>query len=94
LLRVEQLYPYPDDVMQAELNRFENAEMIWCQEEPKNMGAWAFINPFIEDSLIAIKAKNTRPIYIGRPAAASTATGVAAKHKKETQAILDDACAK
>ncbi len=93
LLRVEQLYPYPDDVMQAELKRFKNAEMVWCQEEPKNMGAWAFINPFIEDSLIAIKAKHTRPAYIGRPAAASTATGIAAKHKKETQTIIDGAFA-
>jgi len=94
LLRVEQLYPYPDDVIQKELKRFKNADMVWCQEEPKNMGAWAFINPFIEDSLLAIDAKNTRPRYIGRKAAASTATGVAAKHKKEQQAIIDGAFAK
>jgi len=93
LLRIEQLYPYPGDVMQEELKRFKNAEMIWCQEEPKNMGAWAFINPFIEESLIAIKAKHTRPVYVGRPAAASTATGIATKHKKEQQAIIDGAFA-
>ena len=94
LLRVEQLYPYPDSSVQVELKRFKNAEMVWCQEEPKNMGAWAFINPYLEESLIAIKAKHTRPVYVGRPAAASTATGIAAKHKKEVQAILTDAFAK
>jgi len=58
------------------------------------MGAWTFINPFIEESLIAIKAKQTRLKYVGRPAAASTATGIAAKHKREQQAIIDDAFAK
>ena len=68
--------------------------MIWCQEEPKNMGAWSFINPFIEESLIAIGAKQTRLTYIGRPAAASTATGISAKHKAEHQAVLDGVFAK
>jgi len=89
LMRVEQLYPYPDDAVQEELKRFKNADIVWAQEEPKNMGAWTFINPFLEESLIAIKAKHTRPRYIGRAAAASTATGIAAKHKKEQQAIID-----
>ena len=94
LLRVEQLYPYPDDGVQEELTRFKNAEMVWCQEEPKNMGAWMYINPRLEESLIAIKAKQTRARYVGRPAAASTATGIAAKHKKEMQALIDAAFAK
>ncbi len=94
LLRVEQLYPYPDDAVQEELKRFKNADMVWCQEEPKNMGAYSFIEPFLEESLIAIGAKNTRARYIGRPAAASTATGISTKHKKEQQAILDGAFAK
>ena len=94
LLRVEQLYPYPDSSVQIELTRFKKAEMVWCQEEPKNMGAWTFINPYLEESLIAIKAKHTRPVYVGRPAAASTATGIASKHKKEQQAIIDGAFAK
>ena len=93
LLRVEQLYPYPESAMEDELKRFKTAEMFWVQEEPKNMGAWAFIEPFIEQSLGAIKAKHGRPFYVGRPAAASTATGVAAKHKKEQQAIIDGAFA-
>lgn len=94
LLRVEQFYPYPDDAIQLEMKRFKNADIVWCQEEPKNMGAWSFINPFLEESLIAIGAKNTRARYVGRPAAASTATGISTKHKKEQQAIFDDAFAK
>jgi len=89
LLRLEQFYPYPDDAMQQELRRFKNAEIIWAQEEPKNMGAWTFIEPYLEESLTAIKAKQIRARYIGRPAAASTATGIAAKHKKEQAAIFD-----
>ena len=94
LLRVEQLYPYPDDAVQEELSRFKNADMVWCQEEPKNMGAYSFIEPFLEESLIAIGAKHTRARYVGRAAAASTATGISTKHKKEQQAIIDGAFAK
>ena len=58
-----------------ELSRFPNAEIVWCQEEPKNMGAWSFIEPNIEWVLQHIGAKHTRPRYAGRPASASTATG-------------------
>ena len=94
LLRLEQFYPFPDDAMQVELKRFKNAEVVWLQEEPKNMGAWSFVNPLLEESLIAIGAKNTRARYVGRPAAASTATGISAKHKKEQQAVYDGAFAK
>ncbi len=94
LLRLEQFYPYPDDSMQMELKRFKNAKIIWAQEEPKNMGAWSFVNPLLEESLIAIGAKYTRAQYIGRPAAASPATGVSAKHKAENKAIMDGVFAK
>ncbi len=94
LMRLDQLFPYPGDALETELARFKSADMVWCQEEPKNMGAWSFIEPFIEETLIEIGAKQTRPTYIGRKASASTATGIAAKHKKEQQAILDDAFAK
>ncbi|MGJ8560893.1 MAG: 2-oxoglutarate dehydrogenase E1 component [Litorimonas sp.] len=94
LLRVEQLYPYPDDAMSLELSRFPQADMVWAQEEPKNMGAWSFIEPLIEETLIEIGAKNTRARYIGRKAAASTATGIATKHKAEQQAIIDGVFAK
>jgi len=94
LLRVEQLYPYPDTALKTELSRFKQADMVWAQEEPKNMGAWSFIEPLLEETLTEIGAKNTRPRYIGRKAAASTATGIAAKHKKEQQAIFDGVFAK
>ncbi|NNE57246.1 MAG: 2-oxoglutarate dehydrogenase E1 component [Hellea sp.] len=93
LLRVEQLYPYPDDAMATELKRFKNADMVWCQEEPKNMGSWAFIDPFIEETLAEIGAKSTRSRYVGRPPAASTATGISTKHKKEQKAVIDAALA-
>ncbi len=89
LLRLEQIYPYPDDAIQTELKRFKNADIVWAQEEPKNMGAWSFVEPYLEESLRAIKAKQSRARYMGRPAAASTATGISAKHKKEQAAIFD-----
>ena len=47
-VRVEQLYPFPAKALITELSRFRNAEMVWCQEEPKNMGAWSFIDPYLE----------------------------------------------
>lgn len=94
ILRVEQLYPYPEHAMNKELKRFSNAEFVWCQEEPKNMGAWSFINPLIDETIISINSKQDRIRYIGRPSAASTATGIAAKHKREQQSIIDNAFAK
>lgn len=94
LLRVEQFYPYPDTALKTELSRFKKADMVWAQEEPKNMGAWSFIEPHLEETLGEIGAKNGRARYVGRAAAASTATGIATKHKKEQQAIIDGVFAK
>ena len=91
LLRVEQLYPFPAKALINELGRFKNAEMVWCQEEPKNMGAWAFIDPYLEWVLAHIDAKHQRVRYTGRPAAASTATGLMSTHKAQLAAFLDDA---
>jgi len=91
LLRVEQLYPFPAKALITELSRFRNAEMVWCQEEPKNMGAWAFIDPYLEWVLAHIEAKYQRVRYAGRPAAASPATGLMSKHLAQLQAFLDDA---
>ncbi len=76
LLRVEQLYPFPAKALINELSRFRQAEMVWCQEEPKNMGAWSFIDPYLEWVLAHIDAKHQRVRYAGRPAAASPATGL------------------
>ena len=74
-MRVEQLYPFPARALMHELGRFTHAEIVWCQEEPKNMGAWSFIEPNLTWVLERIDAKHKRPIYAGRPASASTATG-------------------
>ena len=74
-----------------ELERFKNAGMVWCQEEPRNQGAWSFIEPNIEWVLTRIGAKHTRPVYAGRAAAASPATGLASKHKAEQEALVNDA---
>ena len=91
LLRVEQLYPWPHKVLIQELSRFPNAEFVWCQEEPYNMGAWSFVQPNIERVLEYVGAKNTRPRYAGRPPSASTATGLMSRHLKELKAFLEEA---
>ena len=83
LLRVEQLYPFPAKALITELSRFRNAEMAWCQEEPKNMGAWSFIDPYLEWVLAHIDAKHQRVRYTGRPASASPATGMMSKHLQQ-----------
>ncbi len=91
LMRVEQLYPFPKKSMLEELARFKDAEFIWCQEEPKNQGYWSFVEPNIEEVLNQIEAKHNRPIYVGRKAAASPATGHGASHKHQLEAFLNDA---
>jgi 2-oxoglutarate dehydrogenase E1 component len=91
LLRVEQLYPFPAKALINELSRFRNAEMVWCQEEPKNMGAWSFIDPYLEWVLAHIDAKYQKVRYTGRPAAASPATGLMSKHLAQLAAFLEDA---
>jgi 2-oxoglutarate dehydrogenase E1 component len=91
LLRTEQLYPFPARALIQELTRFAEAEMVWCQEEPKNMGAWSFIEPNLSWVLDHIEAKHKRPRYAGRPASASTAAGIARKHQSELKALLEEA---
>ena len=91
LLRLEQFYPFPAQSLVAELKRFKQAEVIWCQEEPKNQGAWTFVEPNIEWVLGRIKAKWKRPAYAGRPAQASPATGLARLHKEQQDALVNDA---
>jgi len=91
ILRYEQFYPFPAQSAVKELERFKNAEMVWCQEEPKNQGAWSFMEPNIEWVLTRINAKHQRPDYVGRAAAASPATGLASQHKAQQAALVDDA---
>ena len=93
LLRIEQLYPFPARALIQELSRFKDAEMVWCQEEPKNMGAWSFIEPNLSWVLDHIEAKHRRPRYAGRPSSAATATGLMSKHNRELRAFLDEALA-
>jgi 2-oxoglutarate dehydrogenase E1 component len=90
LLRVEQLYPMPMKALLAELSRFKQAEVIWCQEEPRNMGAWHFIEPYLEWVLTQAGAAHKRARYAGRPAAASPAVGVMSKHLAQLKTIFDD----
>ncbi len=91
LMRVEQLYPVPLKALVQELGHFKNAELVWCQEEPRNMGAWHFIEPYLEWVLNQIHAPNRRPRYAGRAAAAATATGLMSKHLAQLKALLDEA---
>ncbi len=91
LLRVEQLYPFPAKSLMTELGRFKTADVVWCQEEPKNMGAWFFMEPNLEWVLNKIEARISRPRYAGRSASASTAAGTMAQHQAELNAFLDEA---
>ena len=94
LLRVEQLYPFPLKSLAQELmSRFKNADLVWCQEEPRNMGGWSSVEIFLEWVCAHADVKAKRPRYVGRPAAAATAVGVMSKHLAQLQAFLDEAFA-
>jgi 2-oxoglutarate dehydrogenase E1 component len=90
ILRIEQLYPFPENVLAQELNRFPKADLVWCQEEPQNQGAWTFVRPRIEDTIAKLGGK-TSPRYAGRPEYASTAAGQMKQHLSELAAFLNDA---
>jgi 2-oxoglutarate dehydrogenase E1 component len=91
LLRIEQLYPFPTKALVAELSRFKEAEMVWCQEEPRNMGAWFFVDVFLQWILNQIGAKHRSMRYAGRPASASTAVGQMSKHVAQLKQFLEEA---
>jgi len=91
LLRIEQLYPFPTKALMTELSRFKQAEILWCQEEPRNMGAWVFVDIFLEWVLNQIGAKTRRARYAGRPAAASTAVGQMSLHLGQLKQFLEEA---
>ncbi|MES2341080.1 MAG: 2-oxoglutarate dehydrogenase E1 component [Pseudomonadota bacterium] len=93
LMRLEQFYPWPVKSLSTELSRFPNAELVWCQEEPKNMGGWTFVDPWLELTLDRLKIKAKRARYVGRPASASTAAGQMSRHMKELQTFLAEAFA-
>ena len=92
ILRVEQLYPFPSDVIVEQLKLYTNVEtVVWAQEEPKNQGSWFFVEDRIEECLVEAGCKPQRPVYAGRKASASTATGSAKRHAAEQKALVADA---
>jgi 2-oxoglutarate dehydrogenase E1 component len=104
LVRLEQISPFPHDLLTAVIRQYTNAELVWCQEEPKNMGAWDYVRPRLRTALSAGVGEGAYPAadaaaaavqvrYVGRPAAASPATASFAIHQKETQEILEAALA-
>ncbi|QEX24763.1 2-oxoglutarate dehydrogenase subunit E1 [Hypericibacter adhaerens] len=92
ILRLEQLYPFPDKALKAELQRFSpDIQITWCQEEPKNMGAWCFVSPEIERVMGEAGIRQPRLTYSGRPASASPATGLLKRHLKEQGQLVGEA---
>jgi 2-oxoglutarate dehydrogenase E1 component len=88
-IRIEQLYPFPAKTLAKLLKRYENAEFIWCQEEPKNMGAWNTVRNYIDRTLEIIDFRNSKVKYVGRNASSTTATGNFNKHLAEQKKILE-----
>ncbi|WP_019090644.1 2-oxoglutarate dehydrogenase E1 component [Komagataeibacter europaeus] len=91
IIRLEQFYPFPEKLLAEELARYPQAKVIWCQEEPENMGGWNFVDRLIEGVLTSVGHKSTRPTYVGRVAAASPATGLAKVHVAEQTALVNKA---
>ena len=91
ILRIEQLYPFPQKALIELLSETPKAEVVWCQEEPKNMGGWTFAREHLENVIKDIGMKTKDIIYAGRKEAASPATGSAARHKLEQEALVADA---
>ncbi|NNF04430.1 MAG: multifunctional oxoglutarate decarboxylase/oxoglutarate dehydrogenase thiamine pyrophosphate-binding subunit/dihydrolipoyllysine-residue succinyltransferase subunit, partial [Rhodothermales bacterium] len=90
--RIEQFYPFPEDAVRAELERFSEADsIVWLQEEPENMGAWRYIRPLLQDTARAVRGTDIRIEYVGRKASASPATGSAHVHQAQQNQILGDA---
>jgi 2-oxoglutarate dehydrogenase E1 component len=88
ILRLEQIYPFPERTLTSAIAPYPNAELVWCQEEPENAGAWLFLDRRLEKLLIGIGGKAQRPRYVGRDASASPATGSARVHAAEQAALV------
>jgi 2-oxoglutarate dehydrogenase E1 component len=91
LVRVEQLYPWPKAALVKELSRYKNADIVWCQEEPANMGPWTFVDRRLEFVMEEAGSKAKRPLYVGRKAAASPATGLYKTHNLEQAQLVEQA---
>jgi 2-oxoglutarate dehydrogenase E1 component len=92
-VRIEQLYPWPRQTVVQQIARYPNAEVVWCQEEPANMGAWSFVFPRLVNILEELERGQRLPAYAGRAAAASPATGLFKTHVKEQAALVETALA-
>ncbi|MBC6405658.1 MAG: 2-oxoglutarate dehydrogenase E1 component [Rhodospirillales bacterium] len=90
-LRLEQIYPFPEGALVEELLKYGHCDIVWCQEEPRNMGAWPFVSSFLEEVAEEAGVKNPRPRYAGRASAASPATGSHKRHVKEQRALVNSA---
>ena len=88
-IRIEQLYPFPVKTLANILKRYKKAKFIWCQEEPKNMGAWNTVRNYIDRTLEIINLSNISVKYVGRNASSSTATGNLNKHLAQQKEILE-----
>ena len=88
IIRLEQIYPFPENTLGRVLAPYRNADVVWCQEEPENMGAWTFVDRRIESVMRRLDLKVRRPVYIGRDAAASPATGLARTHAVEQARVV------
>ena len=93
ILRVEQLYPFPTKPLAELAAVYRNAEFVWVQEEPENMGAWSFVDRRIEKTLSSLDIKAKRARYVGRPEAAATATGLLKRHAAQQARLVDEALA-
>jgi len=93
ILRLEQFYPWPIKSVCSELARFRTAELVWVQEEPRNMGGWTFVDPWLELTLARLDVSSKRARYVGRPASASPAAGVMSRHLKELETFTSEAFA-
>ena len=91
IIRLEQLYPFPAKALTPIISRFKNADFIWCQEEPKNMGPWNTMERYIDWCLTKAKCEKNKVKYVGRSPAASTATGLMSKHQKQQKMLIDSA---
>ena len=92
IIRFEELAPFPEEVLAAELRRYPaTARYVWCQEEPRNMGAWFFVAPRIENVMEAVGVGQRRLVYAGRKPAASPATGSHGQHEREQRQLVEDA---
>merc|ERR1712161_105496 len=89
IVRLEQIAPFAFDRVADNCKRYPNAEVVWAQQEPKNMGAFSYISPRVETATRELNGKELRARYVGRKVGAAPATGMAKVHQTEFEAILE-----